>query len=62
VTLLAKGENPDDGGAHMVHLPVGRGEVFSVASISFCTALPVDDTISTITRNVLVRFLREGEA
>jgi hypothetical protein len=57
VRLLARGENPDDGGAHMVHVRVGEGEVFSVGSISYCTALPVDDAVSAVTRNVLRRFL-----
>jgi N,N-dimethylformamidase len=59
VRLLAKGLNPDDGGAEMVHFdtPSG-GAVFSVGSICYPSSLPVDDHISTITANVLRRFLR----
>lgn len=56
--LLARGENPDGGGADMVaieHLSGGR--VFSVGSISYPSSLLVDDDVSTITRNVLARFL-----
>ena len=58
VKLLAKGMNPDDGGAHMVHFdtPSG-GEVFSVGSITYPSSLPVDDNISRVTANVLRRFL-----
>lgn len=57
--LLAKGENPDDGGAEMVtyETPSG-GAVFSTGSITYTASLLVDDQISRITRNVLERFLR----
>jgi N,N-dimethylformamidase len=43
----------------MVHFdtPSG-GAVFSVGSICYPSSLPVDDYISTITANVLRRFLR----
>ncbi|MEI7702782.1 MAG: carboxypeptidase regulatory-like domain-containing protein, partial [Planctomycetia bacterium] len=44
--VLARGLNPDDG-----------GQVFSVGSINYVASLPVDTTISTITANVLRRFL-----
>lgn len=56
--LLAKGMNPDDGGAEMVHFdtPSG-GAVFSAGSICYPSSLPVDDNISKITANVLRRFL-----
>jgi hypothetical protein len=51
--------NPDNGGAEMVyHNTVSGGEVFSAGSISYPSALPVDDSISRITANVLDRFLR----
>ncbi len=56
--LLAKGLNPDNGGAEMIHFetPSG-GEVFSVGSITFPSALLIDEPCSQITRNVLRRFL-----
>ena len=56
--LLAKGLNPDDGGAEMVHHDTASGgAVFSVGSISWPASLMVDDGVSQITRNVLARFL-----
>jgi hypothetical protein len=59
VTLLAKGKNPDDGGAHLVHFETASGgAVFSAGSISYPTALLCDDPTSRITANVLERFLR----
>jgi hypothetical protein len=56
--LLAKGLNPDDGGAHMVTFdtPSG-GSVFSVGSITYPSALFTDEPCSIITRNVLRKFL-----
>lgn len=58
VQILAKGTNPDDGGADMVlfDTPSG-GRVFSVGSICWPSSLPVDDGVSRITANVLRRFL-----
>jgi N,N-dimethylformamidase len=58
--LLAKGQNPNDGGAEMVYYEVERsgGAVFSVGSITYVSSLLVDGAISRITRNVLERFLR----
>jgi hypothetical protein len=57
--LLAKGLNPDDGGAEIVyHQTQSNGEVFSTGSINYPSSLPVDEHISTITRNVLERFLK----
>lgn len=55
--ILARGLNPDDGGAEMVQYdtPTG-GSVFSVGSINYVLSLPVDDVISRITANVLKRF------
>jgi N,N-dimethylformamidase len=56
--LLARGLNPDDGGAEMVYFDTtSGGEVFSVGSISYPCSLPVDEHISAITRNVVGRFL-----
>jgi hypothetical protein len=56
--VLARGTNPDDGGAEMVvyETPSG-GTVFSAGSINYVASLPVDEHISTITANVLRRFL-----
>lgn len=60
VRLLAKGINPEDGGAEMVYHEPGRGgAVFSVGSITWVAALLVDDYVSRITRNVLERLLHE---
>lgn len=58
VHLLAKGTNPDDGGAEMVTFdaPSG-GSVFSAGSICYVSSLPVDDAVSKVTANVLRRFL-----
>jgi hypothetical protein len=56
--LLAKGLNPDDGGAHLVHFETPRGGgVFSVGSISWVSSLPVDDHMARITENAVRRFL-----
>jgi len=56
--LLAKGVNPDDGGSEMVMIErENSGAVFSVGSITWVSALLVDDAVSTITRNVIRRFL-----
>ena len=58
--LLAKGINPDNGGADIVyHEPARGGAVFSVGSITWVPALLVDDYVSRITHNVLDRFLHE---
>ncbi len=56
--LLAKGLNPDDGGAEMTiyELPSG-GSVFAVGSITYPAALLVDRHVSRITATVLGRFL-----
>ena len=58
--LLAKGTNPDDGGAEIVyHEPGKGGAVFSVGSITWVAALLVNERVSRITRNVLERFLND---
>jgi hypothetical protein len=55
--LLAKGLNPDDGGAEMViHEPGGGAAVFSAGSICWPSSLLVDEAVSRITANVLRRF------
>jgi hypothetical protein len=58
VRVLARGLNPDQGGAEMVHFdtPAG-GAVFSAGSISYACSLPVDEPLSRVTANVLKRFL-----
>ncbi len=58
VQLLAKGKNPDDGGAYLVYFetPSG-GAVFSAGSITYPTALFCDPPTAMITLNVLNRFL-----
>ncbi len=57
VERLAKGLNPNDGGADMVYFetPSGGG-VFSVGSICWTSSVLVDDAVSRITANVLRRF------
>ena len=56
---LAKGTNPDEGGAEIVyHEPPGGGAVFSVGSITWIPALFPDPHVARITRNVLTRLLR----
>jgi hypothetical protein len=58
VHLLARGTNPDDGGAEMVLFDTpGGGRVFSVGSISYTSSIIVDDNISKITANVLRQFV-----
>jgi hypothetical protein len=61
VQLLARGTNPDEGGAHLVvfDTPAG-GAVFSAGSITYPSALFCDAAIEKITDNVLRRFL-QGE-
>jgi N,N-dimethylformamidase len=55
---LAKGLNPDSGGADMIfyRTPNG-GAVFSVGSVCYPSSLPVDLHVSRITANVLRRLL-----
>jgi hypothetical protein len=56
--LLAKGLNPDNGGAEMVTYDTASGgAVFSVGSISWPASLLVDEGVSAITANVVRRFL-----
>jgi hypothetical protein len=58
IKLLAKGLNPDDGGAHMtIHGTSSGGAVFAASSISWTTSLLVDEHVSQITTNVLRRFI-----
>lgn len=56
--LLAKGMNPDDGGAEMVIFETeSGGAVFSAGSITWVSCLLPDRHLSRITANVLTRFL-----
>src|SRR5262249_2549163 len=58
VHRLAKGLNGEDGGVDRVTFdwPWG-GAVFSAGSISYPCSLPIDENISTLTANVVRRFL-----
>ena len=58
VKFLAKGLNPNDGGAEMILFDTASGgKVFSVGSINSVASLPVDEPVSQVTKNVLSRFL-----
>jgi hypothetical protein len=58
IVLLARGKNPDRGGADLVYFETGGGgAVFSAGSITYPTALLCDPPTATITANVLHRFL-----
>jgi len=59
IRRLAKGLNPDDGGADLSYFetPSG-GAVFSAGSICWPSSVLVDDAVSQITANVLRRFSR----
>jgi hypothetical protein len=58
VQLLARGLNPDGGGAHMVFFETSSGgAVFSAGSITFASALLCDEPCSRIAANVLRRFV-----
>lgn len=56
--LLARGLNPDGGGAELVwYRTETGGEVFAAGSIAWIASLLVDEAVSRITRNALERFL-----
>lgn len=56
--LLAKGTNPDEGGAEMVYYETDRGgAVFSAGSITYVSSILVDRHLSRITANVIERWL-----
>jgi hypothetical protein len=58
---LAKGLNPDNGGAEMViYETASGGAVFSAGSIAWPASVLVDTHVSRISRNVLSRFLNDG--
>ncbi len=57
VEHIAKGLNPDNGGADMVHFQTeSGGAVFSAGSITWPSSILVDAAVSRITSNVLRRF------
>jgi N,N-dimethylformamidase len=56
--LLAKGLNPEEGGAELVYYETDSGgAAFSAGSITYAASLLVDDVISQITKTVLERLL-----
>jgi hypothetical protein len=58
VQVLARGLNPDQGGAELVYYETaGGGAVFSAGSITYPSALLCDPPTSQITLNVLNRML-----
>jgi N,N-dimethylformamidase len=61
--LLAKGLNPEDGGAEMACYELENGgAVFSAGSITWPASLLVDEQVSRITANVVDRFLETRRA
>jgi hypothetical protein len=57
IVLLARGLNPDNGGAHLSYFETASGgAVFAAGSITYPTALLCDAPTSMITANVLDRF------
>lgn len=60
VQHLAKGVNPEEGGADLVCFETGGGgAVFSTGSITYCASLLVDPVLSRITRNAFDWLLGE---
>jgi hypothetical protein len=56
--LLAKGLNPEDGGAEItIYETPSCGSVFAVGSITWVSALFTDRAVAQTTRNVLKRYL-----
>lgn len=56
--LLAKGTNPEGGGAELVCYELQNGgKVFSAGSITWVASLLVDRALSNITANVIRRFM-----
>jgi N,N-dimethylformamidase len=59
IALLAQGQNPQEGGAHLIYFETpGGGAVFSAGSIMYPSALLCDEPTSFITANVIERFLK----
>jgi N,N-dimethylformamidase len=58
-TVLARGTNPQNGGAELVCFDTASGgAVFSVGSITWPASVLADQNVSRITRNVMERFLK----
>jgi hypothetical protein len=57
---LAKGANPEHGGADMIYARQGKGAVFSAGSITWVSSLFPDEHVSRITKNVIERFLQSA--
>ncbi len=58
--LLAKGLNPDEGGAEITYYESqSHGAVYSVGSMTYVPSILVDDSISKMTSNVINHFLSE---
>jgi N,N-dimethylformamidase beta subunit-like protein len=58
IDVVARGTNPSSGGAEMTtYTTAAGGRVFAAGSINFVTALPIDDVLSRVVRNVLDSFL-----
>jgi len=61
IVRLAKGQNPEDSGADLtIYESPSGGRVFAVGSLCWTLALPIDDGVSAVTRNVFQRFLRSS--
>jgi hypothetical protein len=57
VHVIAKGTNPGGSGAEMAHYETASGgAVFAAGSIAYVAALPVDDGVAAVTRNVVRRY------
>ncbi len=57
--VLAKGTNPDEGGAEMaIYELANGGACFAAGSITWICSLLVDPAVSQVTANVIRRFLR----
>lgn len=60
--LLAKGTNPEGGGAELTcYETASQGAVFSAGSIAWPSAILVDKHVSRITANVVRRFLESSD-
>ena len=59
VRIIARGTNPDNGGAELVVRTVGSagGGVVSAGSITFAASLLVDPQLTAVTRNMVLRCL-----
>jgi N,N-dimethylformamidase len=59
VRIIARGTNPDHGGAEFVVRTVGSagGGVVSAGSITFAASLLVDSALTAVTRNLVLRCL-----